>query len=268
MATRPLSLYHERTRRRGVNSLVYWPLRWILKPAILLYFRLRRLGTEHIPEGGVILASNHRSFLDPFAIGCCSRAPDLLRRQTGAVQEPAPRLDPQLPRRLPRQAGSVRRGIRGHLPRAAGARPGGRDLSRGHPHPHRLAGIAEARSRSPGSSERQARGADRSHELRARPPRLAHPAGEGPPALRARAHLPARGRPLTVPCGRGDRADLALRRPPVGVARRPSAAAHRGRGGRGIDGHRGRAGAGARRAPGAARLPHRRPGRSRPRRPR
>jgi glycerol-3-phosphate dehydrogenase (NAD(P)+) len=70
MATRPLSLYHERTRRRGVNSLVYWPLRWIIKPSILLYFRLRRLGTEHIPEGGVILASNHRSFLDPFAIGC------------------------------------------------------------------------------------------------------------------------------------------------------------------------------------------------------
>jgi glycerol-3-phosphate dehydrogenase (NAD(P)+) len=70
MAARPLSLYHEHTRRRGVNSLVYWPLRWILKPSILLYFRLRRLGTEHIPEGGVILASNHRSFLDPFAIGC------------------------------------------------------------------------------------------------------------------------------------------------------------------------------------------------------
>jgi glycerol-3-phosphate dehydrogenase (NAD(P)+) len=75
MAPRPLSLYHERTRRRGVNSLVYWPARWILKAGILLYFRLRRLGTEHIPEGGVILASNHRSFLDPFAIGCCLGRP-------------------------------------------------------------------------------------------------------------------------------------------------------------------------------------------------
>jgi glycerol-3-phosphate dehydrogenase (NAD(P)+) len=75
MAPRPLSLYHERTRRRGVNSLVYWPLRWILKTGILVYFRLRRLGTEHIPEGGVILASNHRSFLDPFAIGCCLGRP-------------------------------------------------------------------------------------------------------------------------------------------------------------------------------------------------
>ena len=75
MAPRPLSLYHERTRRRGVNSLVYWPLRWILKAGILVYFRLRRLGTEHIPDGGVILASNHRSFLDPFAIGCCLGRP-------------------------------------------------------------------------------------------------------------------------------------------------------------------------------------------------
>src|SRR5215208_4352460 len=75
MASRPLSIYHERTRRRGVNSLVYWPTRWILKAAILVYFRLRRLGTEHIPEGGVILASNHRSFLDPFAIGCCLGRP-------------------------------------------------------------------------------------------------------------------------------------------------------------------------------------------------
>jgi glycerol-3-phosphate dehydrogenase (NAD(P)+) len=75
MSPRPLSLYHERTRRRGVNSFVYWPVRWVVKTAILVYFRLRRLGTEHIPEGGVILASNHRSFLDPFAIGCCLGRP-------------------------------------------------------------------------------------------------------------------------------------------------------------------------------------------------
>src|SRR5215213_4541915 len=64
MASRPLELYHARTRRRGVNPVVYWPVRWVVKPAILLYFRLRRLGTEHVPDGGVILASNHRSFLD------------------------------------------------------------------------------------------------------------------------------------------------------------------------------------------------------------
>ena len=75
MAPRPLERYHERTRRRGVNRLVYWPVRWLLKPAILVYFRLRRLGTEHVPDGGVVLASNHRSFLDPFLIGVCIRRP-------------------------------------------------------------------------------------------------------------------------------------------------------------------------------------------------
>jgi glycerol-3-phosphate dehydrogenase (NAD(P)+) len=72
---RPLELYHERTRTRGVNPLVYWPTRWVLKPAILLYFRLRRLGTAHVSAGGVILAANHRSFLDPFLIGCCLGRP-------------------------------------------------------------------------------------------------------------------------------------------------------------------------------------------------
>jgi glycerol-3-phosphate dehydrogenase (NAD(P)+) len=70
-----LDVYHERTRRRGVNSLVYWPVRAVVKPAILIYFRLRRLGREHVPPGGVILAANHRSFLDPFAIGCAIKRP-------------------------------------------------------------------------------------------------------------------------------------------------------------------------------------------------
>jgi glycerol-3-phosphate dehydrogenase (NAD(P)+) len=72
---RPLGVYHERTRRRGVNPFVYWPVRLVVKNLILAYFRLRRLGREHIPEGGVILASNHRSFLDPFAVGCCLPRP-------------------------------------------------------------------------------------------------------------------------------------------------------------------------------------------------
>jgi glycerol-3-phosphate dehydrogenase (NAD(P)+) len=72
---RPLAVYHERTRRRGVNPLIYWPARLVIKTAILVYFRVRRLGREHVPDGGVILASNHRSFLDPFVIGCSVRRP-------------------------------------------------------------------------------------------------------------------------------------------------------------------------------------------------
>ena len=72
---RPLELYHERTRRRGVHPLLYWPARWLLKSFLLVYFRERRLGREHIPHGGVILAANHRSFLDPFLIGACLGRP-------------------------------------------------------------------------------------------------------------------------------------------------------------------------------------------------
>jgi glycerol-3-phosphate dehydrogenase (NAD(P)+) len=75
LGPRPLEVYHERTRRRGVNSLVYWSARSLIKPAVLAYFRVRRLGREHVPDGGVILASNHRSFLDPFVIGICIRRP-------------------------------------------------------------------------------------------------------------------------------------------------------------------------------------------------
>ena len=41
----------------------------------MIFFRLSRLGREHMPSGGLILAANHRSFLDPFIIGCCLRRP-------------------------------------------------------------------------------------------------------------------------------------------------------------------------------------------------
>ncbi len=70
-----LALHHRRIRERGVNKLVYWSLRSILKPAIHVYFRLHRTGREHIPDGPLLLAANHRSFLDPFVIGCCLRRP-------------------------------------------------------------------------------------------------------------------------------------------------------------------------------------------------
>ena len=67
---------HRRTRDKGVNPFVYWIVRAIFQPFFHLYFRMSRIGREHIPEEGpVIIASNHRSFLDPFVIGTMARRP-------------------------------------------------------------------------------------------------------------------------------------------------------------------------------------------------
>jgi glycerol-3-phosphate dehydrogenase (NAD(P)+) len=66
----------ERALARGVNPVLYWSARAILIPFFLLYFRLARIGREHIPGSGpVLLAANHRSFLDPFVIGALTRRP-------------------------------------------------------------------------------------------------------------------------------------------------------------------------------------------------
>jgi glycerol-3-phosphate dehydrogenase (NAD(P)+) len=65
-----------RARGRGVNPVAYWIVRGILQPFFHLYFRLSRFGREHIPATGpVILAANHRSFLDPFVIAVMAKRP-------------------------------------------------------------------------------------------------------------------------------------------------------------------------------------------------
>jgi glycerol-3-phosphate dehydrogenase (NAD(P)+) len=67
---------HRRARERGVNRSVLFVIRLILTPFFLVYLRMERIGREHIPtEGPVILASNHRSFFDPFIIGTMTRRP-------------------------------------------------------------------------------------------------------------------------------------------------------------------------------------------------
>jgi 1-acyl-sn-glycerol-3-phosphate acyltransferase len=68
--------FRERSLHRGVNPVLYWAIRGILVPAFLLYFRMQRIGREHLPRSGpLLLASNHRSFLDPFVIGMLVRRP-------------------------------------------------------------------------------------------------------------------------------------------------------------------------------------------------
>jgi 1-acyl-sn-glycerol-3-phosphate acyltransferase len=68
--------YLDRARNRGVNPLVYWIVRAVVQPFFHLYFRMSRVGREHVlPDGPMIIAANHRSFLDPFVIGTILRRP-------------------------------------------------------------------------------------------------------------------------------------------------------------------------------------------------
>lgn len=75
-ARAPHEAEHRRARERGVNPILYWLIRAVFQPFFHLYFRLSRIGREHIPaDGPVIFAANHRSFLDPFVIATLIRRP-------------------------------------------------------------------------------------------------------------------------------------------------------------------------------------------------
>ena len=162
-------------------------------PFFLVYFRMQRIGREHLPRSGpLLLASNHRSFLDPFVIGTLVRRPVyyMAKRELFEKRWQAWILNALGAFPVDRGAGD---GEAMDTARAILERgdcvvifPEGTRIRRGP------LGEPRARRRPPGAGNRRAGGAGRGARHRARPPRLAHPPAQGPRARRASAALPDR----------------------------------------------------------------------------
>ena len=64
--------YHARTRDHE-PEWVYEVVRSVLTPVVVGVFRARAFGTENVPNGPVIIAPNHASFMDHFLCGAFLR---------------------------------------------------------------------------------------------------------------------------------------------------------------------------------------------------
>ena len=119
--------------------MVLWLTRAILKPFLLFYFRMSSTGGEHVPEGGVILAANHRSFLDPFVIGICVKRPIYFVAKKELFDKRLTGWFLNCLGAFPIRRGEADEESVETAKRDPRARRRRRDLPRGHAHPGRLA---------------------------------------------------------------------------------------------------------------------------------
>ena len=257
-----ISAYHDYTRTKGVNWVIYFvagaPPAGLpdLVPAEAARegARARRRRSDHRLQSPQLPGPLRARDDAPLATA------DALRRQGRAVRAGLAGLDPQPARRLSGSKGRGGRRDARDLPPDPRARRRPLHLPRGDPDQTRLARGSAPRRRPAGAGVGRGGPAGRRPRVRARPRRLEDPPSPGPDASRQVADLPADREPVAVAGGDRDYADLAEHRTAVGMARGPAADAQGGRDRRRQLGHRGRSAAGPRRRRGPARLPDRRAG--------
>ena len=216
-----LNGFRERTLSKGVNPVLYWTLRAMLVPFFLVYFRMSRIGREHLPRSGpLLLAANHRSFLDPFVIGTLVRRPvyymakrELFERRWQAWVLNALGAFPVDRGAGDREAMATAKAIlqRGDcvviFPEGTRVRA-------------RTVGSTAPGGWSPRAGNRREGRAGRGDRHRRGPSWLADSPAQGVPAGRPAAAVSDRAGALGEAGGRDDAADLGVREPAVGVARR------------------------------------------------
>ena len=175
-----------------MNTVLYLAIRGLFQPFFHVYFRMRRLGMEHVPRSGpVIFAANHRSFLDPFVIGTLTRRPVYYVAKKELFAHPVIGW-------LLNRAGRLSDRPRGGRPAGDGngsahsrARRLRRDLSRGHANAAGAAGRAAAGSWSPRAADRRTGRAGGGVRHRGGATWLADPPAPRHAALRCALSFPA-----------------------------------------------------------------------------